>query len=448
MSGLDSTSMSSMMHTLRQQAENNVAVLLTIHQPSTYVFYQFDWILFLGGRGRVVYWGKPADCMGYLASLDFHPMFGPNCNPSDFLMDLVCMYILVPDGRTAFQFLVDTWEENSPQPQKKSVTTEVAADHPKNLLKRVERSFTKSRSKWEETASVEYTTTFSVQLQILCQRTSKTTWEFLMSRWRLFEGIILSVMSGIIWFQTPYEEDTVATRTGYFFFVLTSFFYASVFSGVQCFSRERFVYIKETRAAQYSPAAYYVSKLLVEGIFRLILPFAYMMISFMLVSINPHVGYAICLVLVMLMIVLIGEAIGGFIGILILDLQEAITVASILCATWLLVGGFYTTDIPSFIKWLSFSSPLNYAFQACLQCDFSRRMPCNNGFYVSDCFYIDENGYYKLRESLTGPEILDYYGVNHSLGFNFFMLLVFLLIFRILAYIALVLRRHNRTTDY
>lgn len=107
MSGLDSSAMSSLLASLRVQAQANVAVLMTIHQPSTSVFYSFDWLLFLGGRGRVVYWGKPYEVMAYLAYYEFYPIYGPNSNPADFLMDLVCQEIYTYDGRTTFQFLVD-----------------------------------------------------------------------------------------------------------------------------------------------------------------------------------------------------------------------------------------------------------------------------------------------------------------------------------------------------
>jgi ABC-type multidrug transport system permease subunit len=45
----------------------------------------------------------------------------------------------------------------------------------------------------------------------------------------------------------------------------------------------------------------------------------------------------------------------------------------------LLAGGYYVENLPSFLKWVEYLSPLKYAFDALLYVEFDHSMPCDNG---------------------------------------------------------------------
>jgi ABC-type multidrug transport system ATPase subunit len=84
-SGLDSFSAFSMVQLLKSVSESNSAVLCTIHQPSSEVFFLFDILIFLKG-GRVLYQGSPKDVVPHLSRLGYNcPV---NYNPSDYIMFL------------------------------------------------------------------------------------------------------------------------------------------------------------------------------------------------------------------------------------------------------------------------------------------------------------------------------------------------------------------------
>jgi len=86
-SGLDAASAASVMQFLKATAaRTGVAVICTIHQPSSAVFDGFDSVCFLTG-GRVAYLGKAAELPAYLGSVG-HPLEG-SANPADRMLDLI-----------------------------------------------------------------------------------------------------------------------------------------------------------------------------------------------------------------------------------------------------------------------------------------------------------------------------------------------------------------------
>ena len=86
-SGVDSASAVRMMSFLRTvAAEQNVAVVCTIHQPPASVFADFDNTMVLS-MGRVAYFGKAEKMGAYLAGVGF-PL-PADTNPAEFILDLV-----------------------------------------------------------------------------------------------------------------------------------------------------------------------------------------------------------------------------------------------------------------------------------------------------------------------------------------------------------------------
>eukprot|EP00965_Chrysotila_dentata_P153054 5058133-Pleurochrysis_carterae.AAC.1 len=86
-SGLDAAAAASIMHYLRQIAlAEKLAMLCTIHQPSTAVFNGFDKVLFLTG-GKPAYLGPASELTTFLERIG-KPV-APNANPADFMLDLI-----------------------------------------------------------------------------------------------------------------------------------------------------------------------------------------------------------------------------------------------------------------------------------------------------------------------------------------------------------------------
>ncbi|KAG8386289.1 hypothetical protein BUALT_Bualt03G0133600 [Buddleja alternifolia] len=84
-SGLDSTTAQRIVSTLRELANGGRTVVMTIHQPSSRLFYMFHKVLLLSD-GNPIYFGKCSDALDYFSNVGFAPPV--TMNPADFLLDL------------------------------------------------------------------------------------------------------------------------------------------------------------------------------------------------------------------------------------------------------------------------------------------------------------------------------------------------------------------------
>lgn len=84
-SGLDSTTAHRIVSTLWELANAGRTVVMTIHQPSSRLYYMFYKVLLLS-EGCTLFFGKGCEAMQYFSSIGYAPTLG--MNPSDFLLDL------------------------------------------------------------------------------------------------------------------------------------------------------------------------------------------------------------------------------------------------------------------------------------------------------------------------------------------------------------------------
>lgn len=84
-SGLDSTTAQRIVSTLWELACGGRTVVMTIHQPSSRLYYMFHKVLLLS-EGNTLYFGKGSEAIEYFSNFGYAPSLA--MNPSDFLLDL------------------------------------------------------------------------------------------------------------------------------------------------------------------------------------------------------------------------------------------------------------------------------------------------------------------------------------------------------------------------
>lgn len=84
-SGLDSTTAQRIVSALSELASGGRTIVMTIHQPSSQLFYMFHKLLLLS-EGKALYFGKVSSVMDYFLDIGFAPSVP--MNPADFLLDL------------------------------------------------------------------------------------------------------------------------------------------------------------------------------------------------------------------------------------------------------------------------------------------------------------------------------------------------------------------------
>ncbi|GMP65717.1 hypothetical protein CsSME_00026397 [Camellia sinensis var. sinensis] len=89
-SGLDSTTAQRIVSTLSGLANGGRTIVMTIHQPSSRLFYMFHKVLLLS-EGNPLYFGKGVEAMDYFSSIGYGPSVA--MNPSDFQL---VFHLIVP----------------------------------------------------------------------------------------------------------------------------------------------------------------------------------------------------------------------------------------------------------------------------------------------------------------------------------------------------------------
>lgn len=91
-SGLDSTTAQRIVSTLWDLARGGRTIVMTIHQPSSRLYYLFHKVLLLA-EGNPLYFGKGSEAIEYFSNIGYSPAMA--MNPSDFLLDLANGMLLI-----------------------------------------------------------------------------------------------------------------------------------------------------------------------------------------------------------------------------------------------------------------------------------------------------------------------------------------------------------------
>ena len=165
---------------------------------------------------------------------------------------------------------------------------------------------------------------------------------------------------------------------------------------------------------------------------RILIPLLFVGIALPMAALDctPEIWFGQAAVLVLAS--LTGESIGLFIGTLTLDFDKAVAMAILASLGILLLGGFYVKNLPFWLEWLKYTSPLKYAYSALCIIQFEwQEFTCDqDGGIINECTGKDV--------VLDGALAVDFLQVGEqSLGLNFVCILLFLFGFRCFAYITL-----------
>mmetsp|Transcript_5239 Transcript_5239/g.7961 ORF Transcript_5239/g.7961 Transcript_5239/m.7961 type:complete len:705 (+) Transcript_5239:2-2116(+) len=469
-SGLDSTSAVSLLNMLHELAQTQGKTIITsIHQPSSAVFRSFDRLLMLAD-GNVVYFGTPQKSLPYLRDKGLACPDGYNA--ADHWMDLLVVDSALEeeDDKNDLELVQDDTEVHDFDEHSKGGTLrrrhktkdssstnggkkkspreeliaawdgEAVAEQMDVLLIDDESSVGSSVQTGEgriDFYGEKYNSSWITQFRTLCHRSLKNSRSALFTPVNLFKSAAIGLLCGLLWFQLDYTEKTVNDRTSYFFFTMTYWVFDSMFNSLMSFPEERNVILKERSSASYHLSAYFLAKTTSEAPTRLVLPLIYMVISFWLGGISPKFSVFFGTTCITLMSCLAGESIGLMIGASIYDFEKGIAVMTVFSLSLMLVGGFFVRNVPSFMDWLQYLSPFKFAFDGSRQLVFDRAVPCDGSGALEElCNGVDYG-------SATPEEVLEFIGVQGSVTFNVACLFVLFLIPRIVAYVALRIKKEG-----
>uniref|UniRef100_A0A7S4AW38 ABC transporter domain-containing protein n=1 Tax=Pseudo-nitzschia australis TaxID=44445 RepID=A0A7S4AW38_9STRA len=277
----------------------------------------------------------------------------------------------------------------------------------------------------------KYNTTWGLQYRTLVHRSLKNSRSAIFTPINLVKSCALGVLSGLLWFQMDYSESRIFDRSSYFFFTMTFWVFDAMFQSFLMFPAERAVVLKERASGSYKLSAYFMGKTTSEMPARLALPLIYMVISFWMAAISSQFSMFVATTVISLLSVIAGEAIGLLIGATIYDVDKGMTVMTVVSLFLALIGGFFVQKVPPFLLWAKYLSPFKYSFDASLQLVFDKPIPCDGSGVVESICHGNEEG------TISPEAVLDFLGVQGSVGFNVGILLAMGLVPRYIAYLAL-----------
>ena len=277
----------------------------------------------------------------------------------------------------------------------------------------------------------KYATSWGLQYRTLVHRSLKNSRSAIFTPINVIKSCALGIISGLLWYQMDYTESRVFDRSSYFFFTMTFWVFDAMFQSFMAFPSERTVILKERASGSYRLSAYFMGKTTSEMPARLVLPLIYMVISFWMASISTSFSMFIATTFISLLSVMAGEAIGLLVGATIYDTEKGMTFMTVISLFLALVGGFFVENVPSFLVWTKYLSPFKYSFDASLQLVFDQPVPCDGSGALEALCGGSSTGYAQPEQ------VIQYLGVQGSVGFNVGILIAIGLVPRYLAYLAL-----------
>lgn len=423
-SGLDSTTAQRIIVTLHSLAKGGRTVITTIHQPSSNVYYMFNKVILLS-EGSPIYYGKASAAMDYFKSIALSPLFPTN--PADFMLDLANG--IVPDprrGNASTELLTEQQAKTETEDQK-NVKQNLSLQYKRNLVSQIKAELNsvddcnngekQRRSKSEKN---EWETSWWEQFCVLLKRSLKERRHESFSGLRIFQVLAVSILSGLLWWQSKASEIQDQVGLLFFFSIFWGFF--PLFNAIFTFPQEKSMLIKERSSAMYRLSSYFCARTVGDLPMELILPTVYVTITYWMGGLKHEFNAFIFTLLIILYNVLVSQGLGLAMGAALMDVKQATTLSSVTMLTFLLAGGYYIHNIPPFIAWIKYLSFSYYCYKLLIdvQYDKSQTYECFNGRSCSVAEYP------AIKAVGLGGDVVD-----------FVALAIMLVGYRLLAYAAL-----------
>ncbi|XP_039113797.1 ABC transporter G family member 9-like [Dioscorea cayenensis subsp. rotundata] len=407
-SGLDSTTAQRIVSVVGELANQGKTVVMTIHQPSSSLFYMFHKVLILC-EGCPLYFGKQSEVMNYFSSIGYSPSVA--MNPADFLLDIangIVMGQLHGSEVEVKEELVNAYNENL----REKIKEEIRGKGEEKRLEEKMGVLKSNNQKWN--------TSWWDQFTVLIRRDLKERRHEAFSSFTVFQVLILSFISGALWWKSKSLQD----QTGLLFFVTGFWGSFPLFQAIFKFPQERLMLMKERRSGMYRLSSYFMARIIVDLPMELILPTVSTAIVYWMCGLKPMPTNFFIYLSVVFLCALVTQGVGFAIGAAVMDFKVATMLASVIMLTFLLAGGFFVQHVPIFIAWIKYISYIYYTFKLLLGSQYKEYDTYECGNKMMSC-RVDE------------IPIIKVVGLDHQ-GLALGVMLFMFMFYRLIAYVALM----------
>ncbi|KAJ3104803.1 ATP-binding cassette sub- G member 1 [Phlyctochytrium planicorne] len=355
-SGLDTFTAFSVIHTLRDLCHRKgQTYVATIHQPSSQLFRLFDDLLLLAD-GRVMYHGPTADAVPYFSQ--HHFSCPKRSNPADYFFyhilnnqDGVAMPSADKSSTENVAFIdetnteriarmLDVWEQSSEN---------------KEVLKKVQNPATGG----VPGGTTKFMAKLSIQFNYLFNRESKYAFrDPLVLRSRFMQTLFLSLIVGLLYLK---NTGLAQNAMGVLFFIAVTNVMLSCQAHLTAFGKQKAVFSREHGAV------------LVELPLQIVFPFLQITIIYWMAGLEANVWKYLILWGIAMLSSIAGFAMGVCMACTFSSLPIALIASPMILLPLMLFSGLFvnTANIPVWIRWLKYISPIKYSFEGALRSQVS-----------------------------------------------------------------------------
>ena len=405
-SGLDSTTALSVIEILKDIArKGECTVVCTIHQPSSKIFSLFDNLLLMK-KGQIMYQGNSSSATDYFASLG-HPC-PLNFNPADHLIDVLS------EGNNASFDSVKVAERFR-------ISADYGGTGGHLNLKEIQP--------WLR------------QFIILLRRNLHAhivRWDIILVN-VVVTLIIATFVGKSVWEDIGEHKAGSAKRQAALFFCVIHQGIVASLQGSHSFPLERALMLRERAAGTYYVSAYFLSKTVADMVVQIIAPILFTCTAYPLVGFQNTGSKFMIFMAFMILDSFAATSLTNMISCLFVSIEMSTVVAAMAYEIVRLYGGWFISPLlmSTYPDW-KFADAVSYIKYAFVGVSLNE----NDGLVLT-CLPTELVSGKCAMPPLTGPTFdgnayNKFYGYNqYTINYCFGILVAFIVIARIIAYIAL-----------
>ena len=360
--GLASTDSYALLQHLQRACKSfNLAGIVSLLQPSDEMVQLFDKILVLGSNGEMTYFG-PAD-RNLLEEIFLEPS---SEEPPGSLCDLVLGKSLADKNSGG----LSKETEVRAKFRKSSLYLDMASQ-----LTTIRASRQQGQHLSDLLPATKYSTSGWHQFRILCGRRLKLITRNAVTYTRVCIAILFGVIIGSLFGQLNSDVMGSLGRTGYMF--LNSFLVLMLSSAVLLPEgfRQRPTLFKHRSAEFFSGRIAYLAQVLMDIPLSMIEAVLLASISYFWVGMNPGAGNFFYFAGTLIGLEFVGQAFGRLLCAVFRKQVSANAMSTVVIIGWGTVAGFMPSyrGIPWIVRWLSWVTPVAYAFEGMMLNEFADR---------------------------------------------------------------------------
>lgn len=379
-SGLDTSTSETILKLLRELAENGTTIIMTIHQPSKEMFWQFDSMVLLARGGFVIYNGEIRFMPHYFEGLG-HPC-PQNVNFADFVLDVVSLQMseTKEQSQARVNYLIQSWKTNDVAKGDFSGSMEMDLSKYEPVKVPLMLAF-----------KTVYARTFKVSYRAK---------DLVIAR--VGQPLVLAAVYAL--FFAPLKQTTqgISDRLGLTQCVINLYF-CGLLNNLAVYPTQRDLFHQEYKDGAYGSSVFSITYFLVELPFELIPCIIFSVLVVFGVGLPRNASMFFAMLLTSTFCINAGESLGIMTVSLVEHLGLATNILSNLVIIGVFMAGTMSLQMPPFFKAWNYINPAKYAVNICMNLAFpGQKFSCNGGNCALD----------------TGDAVLKYYGLEATLRYS------------------------------